>query len=176
MSSEPPIIEASASAPPMEAPHSDALVNPASGLANDYLNLFNELVLMLEQIPEMPELLDDLLAWKPVSYQDYFHNSKLRGGPAAIKAYGRLSPAFRRRFETFVAELDLVAVASVAAARRLLRSGAPADAERAYESCRRAAQKMRIILLRASRLVSYAAVEDEEYVAPAGSFAAFGAR
>ena len=28
----------------------EALVNPASGLANDYLNLFNEIVMLLEQL------------------------------------------------------------------------------------------------------------------------------
>ena len=50
---------------------SKTLVNPVSGLANDYLNLFNELVMMLEQIPQMPELLQDLLAWKPVSYTPF---------------------------------------------------------------------------------------------------------
>jgi hypothetical protein len=46
----------------VEALQSKTLVNPVSGLANDYLNLFNELVMMLEQIPQMPELLQDLLA------------------------------------------------------------------------------------------------------------------
>ena len=48
------------------------LISPVSGLANDYLNLFNELVMMLEQLPQMPELIDDLLAWRPVTYQGLF--------------------------------------------------------------------------------------------------------
>ena len=68
----------------VEALQSKTLVNPVSGLANDYLNLFNELVMMLEQIPQMPELLQDLLAWKPVSYQDYFRDSKLPGRHCAL--------------------------------------------------------------------------------------------
>ncbi len=29
----------------------EAIVNPASGLANDYLNLFNEIVMLIEQLP-----------------------------------------------------------------------------------------------------------------------------
>ena len=125
---------------------SKTLVNPVSGLANDYLNLFNELVMMLEQIPRMPELLQDLLAWKPVSYQDYFRNSKLPGRYSALEAYEQLNPTFRRRFETFVAELDLIALASVASVRRQFRDGAPKDMERAATTCQRAAEKMRIIL------------------------------
>ncbi|HTJ03030.1 MAG TPA: hypothetical protein VL492_09555 [Methylovirgula sp.] len=32
----------------------EAIVNPASGLANDYLNLFNEIVMLIEQLPVMP--------------------------------------------------------------------------------------------------------------------------
>ncbi len=48
------------------------LTHPVSGLANDYLNLFNELVMMLEQLPQMPELLEELYAWRPTSYQGLF--------------------------------------------------------------------------------------------------------
>ena len=65
----------------VEALQSKTLVNPVSGLANDYLNLFNELVMMLEQIALMPELLQDLLAWKPVSYQVYFRDFEAAGAP-----------------------------------------------------------------------------------------------
>lgn len=143
----------------VEALQSKTLVNPVSGLANDYLNLFNELVMMLEQIPQMPELLDDLVAWRPVSYQEYFRKSKLPGRHSALAAYDELSPSFRRRFETFVAELDVIALASVAAVRRQYRDGAPEDMAKVAATCTRAGEKMRIILIRASRLVNYANLE-----------------
>jgi hypothetical protein len=143
----------------VEELQSKTLVNPVSGLANDYLNLFNELVMMLEQIPQMPELLDDLAAWCPVSYQEYFRKSKLPGRHSALSAYEALSPSFRRRFETFVAELDVVALASVASVRRLFKDGVPQDMERVSTTCMRAGEKMRIILIRASRLVNYANLE-----------------
>jgi hypothetical protein len=135
------------------------LVNPVSGLANDYLNLFNELVMMLEQLPQMPELIDDLLAWRPVSYEEYFRRSQLPGRHSALAAYERLDPTFKRRFETFVAELDTIAVASVAAVRLQFRSGTPLDSERVSLTCGRAGEKMRAILVRASRLVNYAKYE-----------------
>ncbi len=61
----------------------EAIVNPASGLANDYLNLFNEIVMLIEQLPQMPELIDDILRWRPVSYQSYFANSVLPGRASA---------------------------------------------------------------------------------------------
>ena len=67
----------------------DDLVNPASGIANDYLNLFNEIVMLIEQLPTMPELIDDIKAWKPTSYEDYFIHSPLPGRESAIEAYQR---------------------------------------------------------------------------------------
>ena len=143
----------------VEELQSKTLVNPVSGLANDYLNLFNELVMMLEQIPQMPELLEDLSVWRPVSYQEYFRKSKLPGRHSALAAYEALSPSFRRRFESFVAELDVVALAGVASVRRQFKDGAPQDMERVSTTCMRAGEKMRIILIRASRLVNYANLE-----------------
>jgi hypothetical protein len=145
----------------VEALQTKALVSPVSGLANDYLNLFNELVMILEQIPQMPELMDDLLAWRPMSYREYFENSKLPGRHSAMQAYELLDSGFRRRFETFVAELDVIALASVASVRRQFKDGPPQDMGRVTATCSRAGEKMRIILIRASRLVNYARLADE---------------
>lgn len=142
-------------------PQTKTLVNPVSGLANDYLNLFNELVMMLEQLPQMPELIDDLVAWRPISYQDYFQKSQLPGRHSALAAYEKLDPSFRRRFEGFVAELDTIAVASVASVRLQFRNGAPQDFDRVAATCARAGEKMRAILIRASRLVNYAKYGDD---------------
>ncbi len=144
----------------VEALQAKTLVNPLSGLANDYLNLFNELVMILEQIPQMPELLDDLLAWRPMSYQEYFQRSALPGRHSALAAYEALNGKFRRRFETFVAELDVIALTSVASVRRQFRDGAPDDLQRVTNTCVRAGEKMRIILMRASRLVNYANLDE----------------
>jgi hypothetical protein len=152
------LVEPSA-APAAVETGSKPLVNPLSGLANDYLNLFNELVMIIEQIPVMPELYENLCAWRPVSYRDYFINSQLPGRHSTLAAYEQLNPAFRKRFETFVSELDVVALASVASVRRQFRDGPPSDAARLKETCDRGGEKMRQILVRASRLVNYANLE-----------------
>lgn len=48
-----------------------SLVNPASGIANDYLNHFNEVLLLIENLPTLlPEMLDELLEWRPVTYRE----------------------------------------------------------------------------------------------------------
>ena len=47
----------------------EANINPVTGLSTDYLNHFNEAVMLLEMIPVMPECGEDLAAWRPLSYR-----------------------------------------------------------------------------------------------------------
>ena len=89
--------------------HSHDLVHPETGLANDYLNIFNELVMLVEQLPSMPEFMGDVLAWAPIGYVEYFQQSSLPGSQRALEVYRQLNPAFRGEFEASVAEIDKAA-------------------------------------------------------------------
>jgi hypothetical protein len=131
------------------------LVNPASGLANDYLNLFNEIVMLIEQLPTMPELMDDMLRWHPLSYQDYFANSVLPGRVSALDAYASLDARFREEFEGVVAELDRKAVGTVAAIRRHHKTFGESQPYALAGICERAGETMREVLRRATNLVNY---------------------
>jgi hypothetical protein len=132
-----------------------ALVNPASGLANDYLNIFNEIVMLIEQLPVIPELVSDLLAWHPVSYQDYFNASPLPEKRSALVAFAALDETFRANFEAIVAELDAKAVGSVAAIRRLLKTTGEVDQDRLESLCAKAGENLRKTLAKATGLVNY---------------------
>jgi hypothetical protein len=137
------------------------LVNPDSGLANDYLNVFNELVMLVEQLPVMPELIDDILAWRPISYKDYFAKSMLPGRQQALDNYERLSPDVRREFEGIVADLDRCATGSVAAIRLALRRKDP-DPTPLANLCAKASAAMHGILTRATNLVNHGASKAAE--------------
>jgi len=50
----------------------DTSINPATGLATDYLNRFNEAVMLLDMLSNCPEFRDDFLAWEPMSYGKSF--------------------------------------------------------------------------------------------------------
>jgi hypothetical protein len=132
-----------------------AFVNPASGLANDYLNLFNEVVMIIEQLPDMPELFEELLAWRPVTYRDYFEKSALASKATALENYARLDPAFRSEFENLVAELDRVAVGSVVALRRIYKKADAAQPGELEEACARHGVSLRALLERAGHLVTH---------------------
>ena len=74
-----------------------SLVNPLTGLANDYLNVYNEILLLLEFLPSMPEMTDDALAWRPRGYCEYFEQSPLPGASEALRAYVRIDPNLRAK-------------------------------------------------------------------------------
>lgn len=131
-----------------------ALVNPASGLANDYLNLFNEIIMLVEQLPYMPELIDDILAWRPKSYLDYFQSSVLPGRETALEAYYKLDRRFLRDFEAVVEELDRRSTGSVAAVRRKFKTQDDAG-EALQAACERAGANIREVLDKATMLVNH---------------------
>ena len=80
----------------MEVPRlADANINPATGLATDYLNHFNEAIMLLEMLAGCPECLEDFLAWRPMSYREHFMASHFKGRDLAIAAYDAADPKLR---------------------------------------------------------------------------------
>src|ERR1700757_2245344 len=76
-----------------------ANINPRTGLATDYLNHFNEAIMLLEMIPDLPECAEDFLAWCPLSYCEHFMASNFKARDLAISAYESADPDIRAEFE-----------------------------------------------------------------------------
>ena len=68
-------------------------------LATDYLNHFNEAVMLLEMLPDMPDLAEELAEWHPKSYVDHFRDSGIADRELAIEAYPYSPESFRLPFE-----------------------------------------------------------------------------
>lgn len=83
-----------------------ANINASSFLATDYLNHFNEVVMLIEMVPDMPDMIADILAWEPCSYADHFRQSVFADKDLAIAAYEAAPQDVRARFEAVVADLD----------------------------------------------------------------------
>ena len=129
-----------------------SLVNPASGLANDYLNVFNEIVMMIDLLPAMPDLADNIEAWSPITYRAYFTRSSLAGSESALNTYDRLDPTFRRAFERCAADLSR---AARAACSSILDLTAKADADDALAAtCDSQARRLRAKLERITGMVN----------------------
>lgn len=85
-----------------------ANINPDSFLATDYLNHFNEIVMLMEMIPDMPELIEEAVEWSPKSYDQHFEESGFQAKDLAIEAY-RLAPAiFKSPFEKTCREMQSI--------------------------------------------------------------------
>ncbi len=141
----------------------NSLVNPTSGLANDYLNTYNEIVMLIEALPSMPEARDDITAWRPTTYQDYFSKSILPGSQSALEAYAKLDSAFKKTFDEVLAELDRTATGCVVAIRRHFRLKGESDPEGLEAICSRAGASLREVLLRAQNVVDHGQTSIEEH-------------
>jgi hypothetical protein len=91
-----------------------ANINPSTFLATDYLNHFNEAVMLLDLLGDMPDMVDEVTAWAPKSYPRHFLDTGFRGRDLAVAAYAAAPPGVRRRFDTTIAEIDTVMLDAIA--------------------------------------------------------------
>ena len=95
-----------------------ANINPRTGLATDYLNHFNEAIMLLEMVPDMPECAEDFLTWTPLSYAEHFIASNFKGRDLAIEAYESADARVRAEFDNIANTMTSILTAVGAAMRR----------------------------------------------------------
>lgn len=133
-----------------------ALVNPKSGVANDYLNHFNEILLLIENLPVLlPDMIDEIMAWRPVSYREYFTHSPLPGSAAALEVYETLNEDFKQDFEGMVRLLDSMILHSIKIIASNRKEDGMIDADEIGEVCERISAELRVILDRTANLVNH---------------------
>lgn len=101
-----------------------ANINPKTGLATDYLNHFNEVVMLLEMMPAMPDVASDVLEWGPADYETHFANSTFSDKQLAVLAYHAAPPALRKTLEDLVAQIN---TAVLTAQERIRSATDPAE-------------------------------------------------
>jgi hypothetical protein len=126
-------------------------INPQTLLATDYLNHFNEIVMMLEMIPDMVDCLEDAQAWQPKSYQDHFRDSQFRDRELAVEAYDYVPSHFRIAFEGVIGQMnDLIDQAVARIAAMVERS---ADSGELREACSSASRGVQTLMDVASAII-----------------------
>ena len=88
-----------------------ANINPRTGLATDYLNHFNEAIMLLEMVPDMPECSEDFLAWQPLSYSEHFTASNFKARDLAIEAYEAADAKIRTEFDKLTSAMTSILTA-----------------------------------------------------------------
>ena len=86
-----------------------ANVNPKTGLATDYLNLFNEYIMLAEAIQIGSLELEELNIWKPLDYESHFIHTGFKGAKIVVNCYRCLDVNIKTQFESATNELiDLI--------------------------------------------------------------------
>ncbi len=98
-------------------------INPQTLLATDYLNHFNEVIMLLEMIPDMPDMLEDAKEWQPKSYKEHFQDSSVADRELAIEAYDAVPTIYKEPFVQTIVQLNNLVVSALARIERDLDSG-----------------------------------------------------
>jgi hypothetical protein len=125
-------------------------INESTLLASDYLNHFHELVMLFEALSTEPDgFSEDLLAWRPLTYEEHFTLSGFRDKNLAIAAYRRAPPVIRARFDDAVARLHGEALTLVATVGNRLAGGDDLES-----SCLEAATRLRLLIDEANAIAN----------------------
>jgi hypothetical protein len=125
-----------------------ANINPATGLATDYLNHFSEAIMLLEMIATSPECGDDFRAWRPMSYREHFAQPQYKDRRIALEAYDTADPTARHYLDTLSDAMTSV----LEATRKALAAGLP-PAAATQLACRTAAW-LRPLVSRAAAVIN----------------------
>lgn len=82
-----------------------ANVHSVSGLATDYLNVFNEALMLLSLAGDEPEMLEELADWTAPDYATHFQQSGFAARDVIIAAYETAPQAVRAPFDAAAAQL-----------------------------------------------------------------------
>lgn len=112
-------------------------------LATDYLNHFNEIVMLLDMVPDMPDMIEECKMWQPKSYQEHFADSTFKDKQLAVEAYDRVPTKFRRPFEETINHLNTLILGGVAKLEDEIVAGAdPGLTSEHVKAISRAAQAL----------------------------------
>ncbi len=104
-------------------------INQETLLATDYLNHFNEIVMLIDMVPTMLECIEDVKAWAPKSYEQHFKDSVFADKDLAILAYHNAPPQFREPFDDTVAAMNILVAKGLIDIEASIATGEPGRIE-----------------------------------------------
>jgi hypothetical protein len=107
-----------------------ANINPATGLATDYLNHYNEVAMLIATLADMPEMSDVILDWRPVGYPTHFRRSGFGEKGLAIAAWVLAGREVKRQFRVACEDVE----SSISAVQHRLSLAPDRSAEIAAEA------------------------------------------
>lgn len=90
----------------------EANINAITGLATDYLNHFNEAIMVLELIPSMPACIEDLMDWNVTTYREHFLATHQKHRDVVLAAYETADVQAREQLEQVVENMNAILTAT----------------------------------------------------------------
>lgn len=120
-------------------------------LATDYLNHFNEIVMLLDMLPDMPDMIEECKAWAPKDYKSHFADSTFSDKQLAIEAYDRVPSKYRKPFEETIGQINTLLLDGLDRLDHLIADGA--ETEQLQESCRGISRAAQLLMDCASGII-----------------------
>jgi predicted outer membrane lipoprotein len=133
-----------------------ANINPKTGLASDYLNHFNEAIMLLDLLPTTPECIVELIGWEPLSYEEHFATSHFKDKELALAAYATAEPTARGQLDELGDTMNALLVATCETFQRR----ASLDAANALAA--ETAARLKLLVARAGAVINGYDLEHSE--------------
>ncbi len=126
-------------------------INEETLLATDYLNHFNEVIMLLELVPDMPECLEDVKEWKPKSYAEHFEDSTFSDKELAVLAYENAPSACREPFDETTQEINGKVESGISEIEKVQEGGV---ADQLRETVTTVTREIQLLMDRSSAIIN----------------------
>jgi hypothetical protein len=124
-------------------------------LATDYLNHFNEIIMLLDMLPDMPDMIEECKAWLPKDYKSHFADSTFSDKQLAIEAYDRVPSVYRNPFEETIGQMNVLILEGLDRLDHMIADGAAMD--ELQDNCRAISRASQLLMDCASSIIHGAA-------------------
>lgn len=121
-------------------------INDKTLLATDYANHFNEIVMLIEMLPDMPDMIEDCMEWAPKPYQQHFVDVGFPDHEIVVEAYDNIPKLLRERFEGTVEQMNTLILTGLEEINKSITSGDDDLIRRRCGAVHNALEKMMVIL------------------------------
>ena len=106
-------------------------INAASLLTTDYINHFSSIMMLIEMLPIAPDdFMEEIQAWRPLSYQEHLEQSGFREKELAIAAYDHAPRTIRSAFDHVVKSMQELSIHLIGGIRIAMETGQRDDIAR----------------------------------------------
>lgn len=126
-------------------------INEDTLLATDYLNHFNEVIMLLELVPDMPECLEDVKEWQPKTYAEHFEESTFSDKELAVLAYENAPSDCRVPFDQATEEINEKVKSGIVEIEAVQRGGI---AEQLRDTVRTVTRDIQLLMDRSSAIIN----------------------